>query len=610
MVLLAVVPAIASDKRTADSDDLVQLARAAKDSFRPIDPQRLQDCRASLVAAMDNLDRFMLQSGREVANGWKAFLDWPTLQTEVYRDRPDWQTLSGVLARFYQNHPGIEMPRCLAVRQQLRRFISIGMLLTEPEPQAAYEARLDELTRRLEEFRTNPSGEHAAAIGKILGTLQLFEPEGRQLAEAVRARCSLTNGLGVASDRLVNRIVARNAFDERTVREYILGTSTVGSAQTEGRVFTKLIPNPQQAAFDVHLVGTAKVEPNVGYRGSLTIYSTADTQIDARKRVYIDATGVHPEPTRSDCTTDVQVYDIEAPRTITEIFARRMANRKNPEAEREGALRAELRSAQQLDTDANGMLAVANNVMLQQFRAPLVRLGAYPSSISFSSTEQHLQASALLANDSQLGAWDAQPQLDPLHDMAVCMHESLVNNVGETLIGGRTFKDTAWLEMVQMLTADAPKPLWVTSQSERWSTVLAKHQPLTVVFANDRCWITIRLQQFQRGDVQLQRPLQIQAEYQLQVGPDRPHLIRQGDLQIALTDGGESTPHEAGIVSFVRQKFAGVLQPDVGFEMSLPTEKLSTLELKEFSTRGGWLILGYQLFDSRSRLLKVASQED
>jgi hypothetical protein len=607
-VLFVTVPSFASDTPNEDADELVQMVRAAKATFKPIDPQRQQDNKASLVAAVEKLDRFMMQSGPEVADGWKVFLDWQTMQTQVHSARPDWQALHRVLDKYYQDHAGLELLPCIAVREKLRRFIATGSLLDEPRLKETYEARLDELEQRLEEFRKHPSGEQASAIGRTLSWLQDFEPEGPRLAEAVRARYSRTNGFGHVSATLVNQMVARDANDRRTIREYILRTSTVGPAQTEGQIVAELIPNPNQAVFDIRVTGNAVVNPNIGYRGAMTIYTSADTQIDARKRVLIDVSGVGSQPAQTHCKTDVRLHSIEAPRTIMEFIARRMASRKNPEAEQEGSQRAEARTSQQLDVDADGLLSVANHVYQQQFRAPLVRLGAFPSSIPFSSTEHHLRASLLLAGDSQFGAWSPPPRLNPLHDLGVCMHESLVNNFCETLLGGKTFKDTAWLEMMQRLTADAPKPLWVHGDSQRWSTVLSKHRPLTVEFADDRCLVTIRLQQFNRGDDQLHRPLQIRAEYQLQAAFAGPRMMRQGDLQIALNDGGEFTQSEAELLAFVRQKFEGVLLPELAFEFALPTEKLSSMELAEFSSHGGWLTIGYQL--TRSRLFDVANQRN
>lgn len=474
-----------------------------------------------------------------------------------------------------------------------------------PRLRETYESRLAELAERRNDYSRQPSSEKAFEIGRTLSGLQNTGRPGQARVAAVRERYSGINARGCVSERFVNLFLERDVNDQRMIQEYVLGNYTSGPAHTRGRITAQLIPDSQQAVLAIRLVGTTASNNNVAYSGPVTVYTSADTRINAHKRVLIDAHGVHPQPAQTQCATQVQIRDIAASRRIIERIAWRRASRLQPQVEQAAAQRAELRTAENLDQQANGMLAQADKAFHEQVRAPLVRIGALPA-FTCSTTRNRLQISGLLANDVQLGA-PSQPEMNPGHDLAVCLHESLFSNLGETALGGKKLMDRDFLDVMQVLTGEAPTPLWVHARSERWFVILTKDRPLQVALVEDRVQITFRLQEITRGSDHINRPLEISAKFRMKITPDGPHVIRDGDLLVRFIDGGKATESEAEFLAFVRNKFSGVFPPELYFDGLVPPAggewgKLRQLQLKEISARSGWFVIGYQLPARDTRL--------
>lgn len=423
--------------------------------------------------------------------------------------------------------------------------------------------------------------------------------------------CGATEGVGSTdssnhhalaqlSSRFINIAFERDVDDRRTISEFVLGSAMNGLVHTRGRVVANLIPNERQAALEVHLKGTAALYDNVAERRAVTIYSSALTGIDARKRVLINEQGLDPQSAVANCVSQVQVNDVVARRRFIEALAWRKVDRMQQQFEQAASERAEVRAAQQLDLECDALLGDADRAFREKVREPLVRAGVWPTRLHTSSTMRHLQLSAMATSGSQQ-AWPAStPDLNPLHDVVVSLHESIVADVCEKLLGHKTITDRQLLEFTRIITGDSPRQLWVHDRSEGWHVTAVKELPVIVEFADDYFTLTVRLQQVARGSAQLDRPLAIITKYNLLKTAEGPILNRQGDLMVQFSDTQAATHEETELISFVQKKFSAVFPPEIHFDGLVPPaggswEKLRQMELKEFTANRGWIVLGYQL---------------
>jgi hypothetical protein len=233
----------------------------------------------------------------------------------------------------------------------------------------------------------------------------------------------------------------------------------------------------------------------------------------------------------------------------------------------------------------------------------LIRFDALPPSLRFWSDAVHLRLSLAQFNDTQLSAAGAPPAMPLSYDLAGCVHESMVTNLCESLLGGRTVKDQAWLDVTHVLFGNPPRQLWVHDRSERWSVTLSKEQPLETRFTEDRLGFTLRLTHVTRGEQRQECPAEIRVKYIPKIGADGPEMARDGELVVELSDNFE-TDEMRPLKPFLARKFSAVFPPVFHFHGITPPAggsigKLRQLQLAEFSSAEGWLTVAYELLQAR-----------
>jgi hypothetical protein len=158
--------------------------------------------------------------------------------------------------------------------------------------------------------------------------------------------------------------------EQSGVRENILGTDIRGRATMKGRLSIDLIPSQHNAAIDLVLTGTT-YSNNRGCNGPVTIFSTAVTSVNARKRVLIEAEGIGLQPARAGCRTSSRIHRISAHSPLIERIAWKRAGRSKSQVEAIASQRAARRVAAQMDSEVVEVLAPAKELFAEKFRDPL-----------------------------------------------------------------------------------------------------------------------------------------------------------------------------------------------------------------------------------------------
>jgi hypothetical protein len=434
-----------------------------------------------------------------------------------------------------------------------------------------------------------------------LAFLAAAEPgnEGGNPESQTSLKSSGVQAFARASDRFLNLLVERHVTREQYMQEVVLGTLTSGPVRLDGRVTVELVPHPNQAAFDIRLVGKTECRNHVGKRGPVTIFSSAEGYVDVRKRVLIGLDGVQSRPATAQSTATVQIHNITAQNRLIERIAWRRANRMHPEIEQAAAETSGSRTELQLDQELMAPLSEADKVLTEKFGDSWSKQSFpdFPWNLTLSSTPNSLHAMFVGQDGTEVSAPDL-PQLN--WDVFLGVHETCFEQFFQSSLAGRTIPDTEFLDTVLVVTGNSPRALWVHDRTDRWSVVAAQQQPVTGSFAKNRLGVTFRIQEVTRGTDRLARPIEVAAEYALEVTPDGPHLIRQGDLTVRFADDDDVTDQHESIRQFVYKKFNGLFQSEIYFDGLVPPAggslgKLRALRLQELACRNGWLTIGYQL---------------
>jgi len=595
----------ASRSAIASSSDQLQSAR-----------EQLDTARQQARSAAQSLETWLSTADARVVDAWKNYLQWDQLQQQLARSQPDPVALRALLDRFYRNQPGLEKPQFLALRESLQHYSDLATalratMLERPGQAAPFGAR-DLLAERIERYANHPTADQAHAIARQVGQLRLVHGPSHPLVAAADERLDRPNGYIQISRSFIAGMLERPITHSCSVDEELLGTVSHGTATTRGQVTVEFQPSDRRGVLDICLRGQTVMDDNVATKGPATIYSSTRTQVEARKRVEFDATGLDVTRTRAHCTTDMSIDNIAADRALIERIAWRRAEKMQPELQQAASRKAEQRVEEMFDEEANVPLVKAQDFLMSQFRHPLLRMGAFPETFRFSTRPGYLRVTIRQREAFQLAAPNAPPAIDPTDDMSFLVHQSLLNNSTERLLGGRTLDDKQLLEFMKILTGSSPRPLWVHERADRWAAVCADERPLEMEFRDGRITITFRLQGIDRDGEHAQVPVSVAGTFAMASTIDGVKLTRQGDLDIAVGRPDESASQNDELYTFVRRKFRGVLMPEIYFDGLVPPagsswDRLRNLAITRLDARDGWLTIAYRR--TSGPLSPIASSE-
>lgn len=576
-------------------DQLPKMARDSKGHYTAVTDKQIAANKTKLNEAIKVLDSLLKNSGKEREDGWKKKLLWEDMQAQLKaKDGPNLRILQTVSAKYYRNKNGLEMKQFMGVRDRLRDYTNAVYFAKLANADKVYQAKLDQLAKLLETHASKPTTTSALAIGRILGWLE-NAGQADSLVKATRHHYYRPNLIGHASARMLTAGIDDKVNDKTKVNEVILGTDVNGTAVTRGDVSGALVPNSTRGIIEIRLNANATSE-NVGYNRSVTIYTSGKTKIDATKRLVFDSNGIRALPAEAKCSTQTTVNDIAAGGFAQGVAWQRV-NESKGEAQRIASRRAEIRVQKRMDDKAKGLLEKSNGSFQEKFRKPLLRRNAYPPSIKFSTTSEQLNLAIVQASAFQLGAATKPPELVGKHDLAIRMHESMVGNFSESLIGGVTLTDEKLAEMVKNMTGKVPEELEITEDKDPWSITFAPSQPITMTFDKGIVKIAIHAQRFTRGENGINDPMIISATYKMTKTNAGMKLARQGDVQANYTSDGRQSASQTAFKAIILKKFTALFKEEIagdGLQLKGRWEKLGKLRLRQLDCTNGWLALGWE----------------
>jgi hypothetical protein len=361
------------------------------------------------------------------------------------------------------------------------------------------------------------------------------------------------------------------------------------------------VPDANRAVFDMMLSGTT-YSNTVGLNGPATIYSQGTTNINGRKRVMIDATGIHNLPATAAAATRTRITGVAAGRPgglINNIAQRKVAESKG-QAELIASDHAAARVRNRLNQEAAADLGRADRDFHEKFRDPLVRQGLFPSLFDFSTTRDLLHVTVLEADSNQLGAPDAPPELDEANfDLAFRMHESAANNLAAAVLSGVTLRDEEVRNKIVELRGSLPDQLKDQEDQEPWSITFEKFRPVSVSIRDGGVEIVIRGQRYTTGEKDKNKygAMYVTARYKTERQDKGYRLVRQGELVIEPPAQGTQSIKVVTLKTILKKKFAKLFPETIepqGLELPGKWKNAGKLWATHVQTDGGWASIGYR----------------
>lgn len=584
--------------------------------FEPVGQVEVSDAARGTLAAIDRLNRYLGGQGTN-GNRWKQYLTLGDLQGELAEANPDVTKLLEARRRFEVENPDLARAVFSEVRRELERYLEMALLASDERRQADLSDRVARLPALLERYRTYATPNDAWELGSTLAQL---EDVGRMmpLVSSVRQLHSYPNLYSRVSEDVLSAGIGDPVDRTEPVVDCILGTYITGWARTCGATGFDLVPSRDNAIFDVTFNGVANSR-TVGRNGPATIYSRGRTALSGRKRTILDESGIRELPAEGHARTNTTITGISVNRGgllggFIQRIASRRASQSKAQAEAIAGQHAEVRLERRLDQEG----ALATTKANRDYRERLNRWkreGVYPQQLKFSSTSEHLLVKALEASRDQLGAPTAPIEVPGQADVALQVHESLPNNLADTLLAGRTLTDDELRERLADWFGEVPEEFRLDPEEEPWSITFADEQPVTVEFRRGGFTIAIRGDRFTSGDNDY-AAMNITARYKLNPGQQQFSATRVGELEIfppGFDPNGDQTlsARQQALRRLLERRLGKIFTPEMtgeGFVLPGRLKNAGTLPLSFADARSGWIALGWNRQSNRS--LRLASVQN
>ena len=584
----------------ASEMSLAAAARAAKTQFAPLTKDNLQQSKKELLTAANKLNE-KLKEDKKNGDGWRKYTQLDKLLAQLGRpEAPDLAALTAIYKKLAAGHEGLELVWFVDVREALRKYIWTAGAIDNPQVKAAYENVLDRLAGELESYAAHPAAETAFHISESLSWLE-NAGQAPRLVESVRGRLVRPNLYVRIKSDLIGAGIAETVDNVTPVSDCILGTDITGTAHTVGRTSVTLYPDEQVAAFDIILMATADSQ-SVGRNGPVCIYTTGKTCIGACKRVWMEAEGLFSHPAISNAETSTTINDIVAKRQIIENIAWKRAGEQKGEAEAIASQHAQWRVNERVDKQSAEMLAQANHDYQKKFLRPTTERKVFPQLLQFSTTKDAMHVVSLEAGADQLAAPGEPPALArPDADVSVRVHQSSVNNMAASVLSGMVLHEATLQATISELLGYVPERLKPDPDQEPWTIVFARQQPISVSFGDGGFNITLRGQEYFKGDKGYPG-MNVSATYKFVKQGDVFKAIRQGDLQIFppgfVPGHGQIGVRHQVIRKLLERRVGKILQPELVAKGITPSGKrrraIGKLYPVEMDAQNGWLVVAWQ----------------
>jgi len=583
-------------------DELVAACRSAKTAFKPLSEDDLRAARSNLVAAVGRLDAKLASAG-DVEQGWRDFLNWPSLAEQLARhDEVELEALDAVYARFASGHRGLNLVWFAEAREALRRYLTTARLIGDERIASQYEAVMESLPGLLAAYAESPTAEQAWTIRRTIGWLEQAG-QASELIDSLHRYFAQPNLVARVSRDVIESGLGRPVDETEKVRDVILKADIYGMGHVTGRVGIALVPSAEHAVIETRMTGQIASD-TVGYRGPARVYTDGLTRITVQKPLMIDAEHVWSRPAAARATTQTKIKGVRVVRggQFVERLARRRTYAQKSEAECIAARHAEQRVSRRFDLQAAELVDDANQRLRRNFRQPLQIRRLLPEWLRFATTEEFLQVRARYRGPEGLAAAVAPPPLPEGHDVVLCLHESMVNNLAASAFAGMIVEERVLREQMTEAFGPLPEHLQPEEGEEPWAVTFADDRPIAVDFGDGRFTVTIRGRKYARGDEEYAGiRMNVSAEYRIERTGEGFKAVREGELEVFppgfVAGEGRLSTREQVLRRLLQKKFARVFEAEWVPEPLQPAdrwENVGPLVMSEWSVAGGWMLVAWQ----------------
>ena len=596
----ALVLAVSNAQATSPAE-LAAAARAAVKDFRPLTAADVQQAKIDSSAALATLAQRLAVAGDNGGN-WRKYLQIDQLEAELRKPQPDLAVLERLDARFAAGYAGLELVWFSAARRAIEDYVAIARGIDDPKLQTRYEQLVQNLAQHLEAFGNNPTAEESQRINADLRWL-INARQAPQLVESIRQSLQMPNGFIDVSAGTIEAAIGTTLNETAPVQDCILGTSIAGTGHTTGRLTSQLAPADQCALIDTLFTGQTDTTTQ-GRNGPAVICSQGATCLSGVKRLAMTEEGLSTSAAASNANTSTTITGVSVSsrlRMVLKIATRRVYQQK-PLAEQIASQHAASRLSERMDRQGNEMVANNNQAYEERIKGPLWERSLWPQ-LHFSSVPDWLHIVGVEAQPNQITGTQPAPKPVEGVDMSLRIHESAVNNAAATGLSGMLFHDEEVQSYAQRLLGYVPDELKPDAEKEPWAIRLASQQPVTVTFGDDQFRVTMRGDEYIRGDGTYPA-MNVTATYKIFRNGTDVKAVRQGPIDVLPPrfvpgSGEQLSGREVAIRNLLEKRFdkifrAEITSKDLVLKPGSDWAKIGTLVPVFWTSKQGWMTMAWR----------------
>ena len=482
-------------------------------------------------------------------------------------------------------HPTLIEERSLAkLDKQLRRWAAAPVEAGPPEG--------EELLALLERFEANGRADDARRLAEFHDELSRSAvPADNELGRRLESHYRNANLRIVLSAQLINRLLPEQKTMEAPVNDTILGTPIRGRSTTSTQLNVRLLPNQRTWQLTLEAAGSVDSQTSSTY-GPVTFMNQGAAQYCVRKRILVDAAGIHAEPATAAADSNSSVAGIRTDfdsiplvRSIVRNYALSQREHKEAEANQEAEAKIRQTACSRVDSQIEPRLAQVEQNFRDRLLAPLEKLELKPAIETLETTDTRLTVRSRLAGGDQLAAHTPRPEAPSDSLASMQMNESAVNNLLDHLdLAGRTFTLPELHRHLNEKLSNAGKPL-PQDLPEGVEVTFAKTEPLRIQCEQGRIELVLNIAEIRQGKRRW-HDFEVRAGYRPEARGLSADFQRDGSIELGGQYKGKTEVALRGIFSKVlsRERKISLLPSAVADD-----PRMANLQVTQLVVEDGWI---------------------
>jgi hypothetical protein len=401
-----------------------------------------------------------------------------------------------------------------------------------------------------------------------------------------------------------------------SVRDLILDTHIFGIARTRASVDAELVPDPCSVTVDVVVRGTTQTS-SVGIQEPVKIYTISNMPFVLRKRISINTKGIFGAPPL------VQLKASTYLRGITDLQGQEfplveVAEKRFNESRAEATYWVECKARKQLfdrfEREIVPKLQKAQQAYAAAMEVIQPKLEQLDVKLHFYSTPAYASLAVETSSASPARTIVPPPPVPVGWDVAIRLHDSVVNDFARSILAGKTFSFEELNNLEELLPnllrgkdktdgklkkgdtgRDVKEPADVT---EGPALTFDRKDPVVLDFVGQGFKVAIQGENYRTGGEDYQG-FRVQATYKIEDKSGKIAVVRQGALEVQPVGkpSGKQKILPKVELAFLRQAFDNLFLERVDlpeFDLPAPLDKIGVRLAHRVEVQNDWLLLAWQ----------------